>query len=295
MPHMANRTLTKAILQLIRLPNGFSAIGNIVAAFFIATQGHGDIAELLTLIAISLCFFHGGMVLNDCFDLNEDRRERPERPLPSGQLSVKWAFVGGAGLLLTGLALSLSLGMQSFYIALALAINVVAYDAIRHQGFVAAGLMGSCRYLNWLLGLSIIELNALWALLPLPVFAYIFGLTLLSQQETCATNPKRLLTVAAVMTVVMLLLVTLWFGQTPHGYLFLAMTLSGWIILMLRLKQLYNDFTPGAVKGMVIMLLMGIIPFDALLLLAAGLPLAALALLLLMVPGKLIAKQLYMT
>ncbi|GAA5214194.1 UbiA family prenyltransferase [Corallincola platygyrae] len=285
----------KPWLQLIRLPNGFSAISNVVAAFLIATQANGDIGQLFILVCASLCFFHGGMVLNDCFDFKEDSRERPSRPLPSGAIKQTNAWKVGFGLLVCGLGLCYLLGKQSFYIGLALAINIVLYDAIRHQGWLAALLMGGCRYLNWLLGLSVIELSPLWALLPLPLLAYIVAVTLLSQQETKASSPNKLWQVALALSVSQILLVALWFGQTVHGYLFLLMSLSAWLMLMLKLRYLYQNFTPKSVKQQVIMLLKGIVPFDALLLIAAGLPLAALALLLLMLPGGFLAKRIYMT
>ena len=48
------------------------------------------------------------MVLNDVFDLEIDRRERPERPLPSGRVSLRAARLLGWTLLVLGMLLGIA-------------------------------------------------------------------------------------------------------------------------------------------------------------------------------------------
>ena len=48
-----------------------------------AERAHG-----LVLLAMSL-FYVGGMYLNDYFDRAIDARERPERPIPAGDISAE--------------------------------------------------------------------------------------------------------------------------------------------------------------------------------------------------------------
>ena len=75
-----------SFLQLIRVPAVFSAASNIIAAQLIVMAGNPHWSDTLLLVTISACLYAGGMVLNDCFDIEQDRRLRPFRPLPSGRI-----------------------------------------------------------------------------------------------------------------------------------------------------------------------------------------------------------------
>jgi 4-hydroxybenzoate polyprenyltransferase len=89
-------------------------------------------------------FYTGGMFLNDAFDEPFDRTRRPERPIPSGDVSRREVFVSGALLLLVG-ELLLVPRAQALAFGALLAAAIVWYDA-RHKGSRFAPLvMGSCR------------------------------------------------------------------------------------------------------------------------------------------------------
>jgi len=104
------------------------------------------------------------MVLNDVFDLQQDRAERSARPLAAGHISLGHARLAGWGLLLWGVLL----GALSGYlpagdypvtwfpavISLLLAIAIVAYDGPLKQTPLAPAAMGACRALSFLLGAS---------------------------------------------------------------------------------------------------------------------------------------------
>src|SRR5438094_447674 len=91
--------------RLVRLPNVFTALADIGLGGF-AAVATGDVAPpwpmLLLLPAASACLYSAGMVWNDFFDLEQDRRERPFRPLPSGEIHPRQAAVLGTLLLLAG-------------------------------------------------------------------------------------------------------------------------------------------------------------------------------------------------
>jgi 4-hydroxybenzoate polyprenyltransferase len=57
--------------------------------------------DLLALAAL-LCFYHGGMVLNDWRDVREDRAFGRKRPLADGRISPLVGLVLGLGLITTG-------------------------------------------------------------------------------------------------------------------------------------------------------------------------------------------------
>src|SRR6478672_9585894 len=79
----------RAYAQLVRLP-----------ALPTALADHGVSFGLL-LLATS-CLYCAGMIFNDFFDVEQDRRERPERPIPSGRVTRRTAGWLGGGLLLAG-------------------------------------------------------------------------------------------------------------------------------------------------------------------------------------------------
>src|SRR5438552_3330559 len=90
-----------AYLQLLRMPNLFTAMADIFMGFLIA---HGSLEpwpRLLSVLLVSSAIYLAGMVLNDWFDLEVDRVERPSRPLPSGRIPAQHALVLGVVLLAT--------------------------------------------------------------------------------------------------------------------------------------------------------------------------------------------------
>src|SRR5262245_11737347 len=98
----------KAWAQLLRIPNVFTALADVIAGALLALHRWPEGDEVLTLIRVCLasaCLYSAGMVLNDFFDVEEDTRERPFRPIPSGRVKKETASRVGFGLLLIGLIL----------------------------------------------------------------------------------------------------------------------------------------------------------------------------------------------
>src|SRR5262245_19651797 len=87
--------------QLVRLPNVFTALAVITLAALAAHALPEHTPTFLLLCLASACLYCGGMVWNDFFDLEQDRREQPFRPIPSGRVSRGTAATLG-GLLLAG-------------------------------------------------------------------------------------------------------------------------------------------------------------------------------------------------
>jgi len=104
-------------------------------------------------MAASLLLYAAGLLQNDLFDLKEDRRERPNRPLPSGAVTpVAVACVAGL-LVAWGVALAFLIGPGVAYIALAICVAVTAYNAgLKRVVVVGPVVMGLCRGLSLLLG-----------------------------------------------------------------------------------------------------------------------------------------------
>jgi 4-hydroxybenzoate polyprenyltransferase len=69
-------------LHLVRLPNVFTALADIALAA-LATHALPEHTPRFMLRSLaSACLYCGGMAWNDFFDLEQDKRERPFRPIP---------------------------------------------------------------------------------------------------------------------------------------------------------------------------------------------------------------------
>jgi len=282
-------------LQLMRAPAVFTALSNIFAAHLILTQGEIIWPGLLLLLGSSAALYSAGMALNDWFDYDVDLLERPGRPLPSGRIPRQHALFFGGLLLVCGVGLAALAGSQSFYLALGIIAMVLVYDGLLKRT-VAGGLaMGGCRYLNWLLGFSLLPLTEQSLLIPMPIFIYIMALTLLSREEESAKNKSIVIFTAtgillAAMAIIIFGTVA---GNVPGWKTILIVIGTGF--LSYRLWLTYRDFSPANIQATMKLLLFAIIPLDALLVLVFGPSWWALAVLLLLLPGKLLARIMYIT
>ena len=169
--------MIKPYLQLIRLPAGFSAASNVLAAMVIATAARPEPGLLFLTLIASMCFYYGGMALNDCLDLAEDRRLRADRPLVRGEIEPKQAWRLSVGLMLSGLALSALVSVKAFFFALLLAVLIVLYNSKRLPQALHIWAMAACRYAHWLFIFACagFESMSFW-LWPLPLLFYVAGL-----------------------------------------------------------------------------------------------------------------------
>jgi len=141
--------------RLVRLPNLLTVPGDPVAGFLLAAAGgpHGSLPVLIAAAGASFCLYLFGLILNDLLDLETDVRERPERPLPAGEITVPQARMAAIAMGLSGLNLALSVGRPALFVAAALAGLIVLYNAaLKHVPGVGVAAMGLCRGLSLLLG-----------------------------------------------------------------------------------------------------------------------------------------------
>ncbi|TDI71288.1 MAG: polyprenyltransferase [Bacteroidetes bacterium] len=189
----------RAYLSLMRPPNLLTALADILAGFAAAaalqhTVGNEVFGFIrhdlpwvnLGLIGIaSMCLYAGGVVLNDFFDADLDQLERPERPIPTGQVSRFRAALMGGILLILGVVLAFLSDPISGWIALGVGVLVLLYDAItKKNNFLGPLNMGLCRGGNLLLGISIFpqQVVTIGFLVIIPII-YISAITLVSRGE----------------------------------------------------------------------------------------------------------------
>jgi geranylgeranylglycerol-phosphate geranylgeranyltransferase len=79
--------------------------------------------------ALALAFLAiAGNIHNDVLDLEADRINRPDRPLPSGRLAIKPALGISIAFYFTSMLLAFSVGIASGLLTLAMAILLIAYN-----------------------------------------------------------------------------------------------------------------------------------------------------------------------
>ncbi len=185
--------------RLARISGLPSAISNILAGYLLAQGNWSPTWNLSLLILCSSCLFLSGMILNDFFDFEIDIEERPQRPLPAGQILKQKALGVGVSLIMLALVVAgivafLNQLIRPFVVAILLATSVLLYDGPCKKTLLAPILMGACRAFNVLLGASTYAATnqsefsvlgfpviVLWVAISLGVF--ITGVTLLAKKE----------------------------------------------------------------------------------------------------------------
>ncbi len=170
------------MLELLRPANVVTALADVLAGYAVAGRVNGRV--LPWLLASTACLYAGGVVLNDVFDREIDRVERPERPIPSGRVSAATAALLGTTLLLLGVAFAAQATRAAMAVAVVLAASILAYDGWGKRTRLGPVNMGACRGLNLLLGIASwpAKLSPMWPLALLPAL-HICAVTMISRGE----------------------------------------------------------------------------------------------------------------
>jgi hypothetical protein len=259
-----------AYLRLMRPPNLLTAVADILAG--VALSGAITKIDFLdyTIQHIALIFwlclstvglYGGGVVLNDVFDYKIDIIERPERPLPSGQVSLRGAGVLGTLLLLIGVVSAWIVHPVSGYGAIGIVVLVLSYDVwAKHHPFWGPLNMGMCRGANLLLGVSMLPI-ALWdvwytAFIPI---IYIAAITMVSRGEVRGGNLQALYAAGCMYGVVMVGILGLSFLKNKISFEIIPfLGIFAWLIfspLWKAMKNLQPVHVMKAVKSGVLALI----------------------------------------
>jgi len=295
--------------RLLRLPNVFTAMADIVMAALAAQALPERWLPFLCILLASSLFYSSGMIWNDYFDIEQDRKERGFRPLPAGDISTGKAAGLGWTFMLMGLALCVvaDWGPDGFryhatLIALFLVAAIFLYDAVLKRTWAGPIAMGACRFLNILLGLSIAgHAPHAWGWgLALVVGLYIVGVTWFARTEARISNQTMLLAGAAVVfasLLTALMIPTLVqdanLAHEPpivFPYLLVAFTIYLAAAYLPALQRPLPRLVQAAVKRSVL----GLIVLDAILAMAVA-GYIGLVILILYVPSYLFGRLVYST
>jgi 4-hydroxybenzoate polyprenyltransferase len=252
------------LLRLMRPANIVTAVADILAGigisgFFLVDQA--DMSPVLWLVLANAGLYGGGVVMNDFFDANLDSLERPERPIPSGLIKRGEALTLGLCLLAGGVIFSFLASTTSGAIALAIAIAAVVYDKwAKHHHFMGPLLMGICRGLSLLLGISIIPAQMVdLSFLGIIPIIYIAAITMVSRGEVHGGS-KRVLAAAMVFYVLSMAGILLFsFLRDSAGYALLFIALWAVMVFLPLGKALSKPVGPligKAVKAGVLALIL---------------------------------------
>lgn len=274
----------RAYLQLCRAPAVFTAMADIFLGFLLVHRTLAPLPEFLALLLSSCGLYLAGMVFNDVFDRDQDARERPQRPIPSGRISLRAAVIFGSLLVVVGLIGAALAGIRAepspltgpysinpLLVALILTGTIFAYDSFGKRTPLGPVLMGACRFLNVILGASSADprfvgiwgLPQLWVAIGLGV--YITGVTWFARTEAAVSRRSHLIGAAIVADVGLASLVVWLFnwggGVEPQ----LVAILLAVIILTInrRLFAAIADPAPARVQAAIRTMLMSLIMLDA--------------------------------
>jgi UbiA prenyltransferase family len=264
----------RVALRLGRVSNLPTVWTNGLAGIVLAGGALADPRTLPLLIALSL-FYVAGMFLNDAYDAEIDARERPERPIPSGEVSADTVFRAGFGMMAAGLALLAwtgygpegGTGLGPVMGGLGLGAAIVLYDRRHKDNPLSPVLMGICRMLVYITAGLAVAHELPWTLLAasLALLCYLIGLTYIAKQETLGevSNLWPLLFLAVP------LLYTLPGAVDGLTGAVLFAAFAAWIGVALRFLWRRS---PGDVPRAVVSLIAGICLLDALLIAGSGAP-----------------------
>ncbi len=259
------------------------------AAYFLVATSHQPVARWIVIVLAGVALYWAGMILNDVFDIDRDRQQRPTRPIAAGKISLGSAKVAGWGLLALGVVLGAIAGflpgenhpttIVPLGVAATLAVVIVAYDGPLKKTFLAPAAMGCCRFLSFLLGASpliAVGTENGW-LFPIHVIAiamglgiYIMGITSMAREEASG-GPSPLLQ-QGLMFVIIGAAVLAFAPQTARGDFAWHMAPDGKFPIMigliafpviLRGIRAVNDPTPAKIQTTIRVGVLTIIPLAA--------------------------------
>jgi len=263
----------RTALRLGRVSNLPTAWTNTLAGAVLAGAGGFGAQFALMLLAFSL-FYTGGMFLNDAFDAGFDAAQRPERPIPSGEVTMREVFGWGYGMMAAGLVLLAWIGVAPALAGLALAVAITYYDWNHKGNVLSPVVMGICRVLVYVAAGLCITLalpDALWIGAAL-MLCYLIGLTYVAKQENLGSveNLWPLLFLAAPVAY------GAWLALSQPAVGLFWLLFSGWMLVALWFLRRRRK---GDIPRAVVSLIAGISLLDALLIAGTGsVALAVLAL-----------------
>ena len=294
----------KDYLVLVRLPNLFTLPSNILVGMATVSSMAFTITsftQFLLLVTISVLLYCVGIVLNDLYDFDIDKKERPNRPLPSGKISRRSAIVLVAIFSTIALILSLQVSFSTLVISSILFSVIFGYDKYLKNTHAGPFTIASARVMNILLGTSVSlrsvdsysQIVTLTFVLII-TFVYVSLIGFISRHEVhgFSDNTKLLLPPAIVATVISSIILFSLMGFFKLESLIILSLFS--FIMIISFSRIYRRDS-GRTQQIVRNMILSIIVLDSTFLTGIiGIELG-LVVLTLMAPLLVLANKMYMT
>ncbi|WP_244602455.1 SCO3242 family prenyltransferase [Mycobacterium marinum] len=171
----------------MRAPAALTVLGDSVVGAMWSGRPLGG--RRLALPLASALLYWSGMVLNDWADRKRDAVERPERPIPSGDVSPAAALSAATVLAAAGVAAATAAGgRQGLAAAGRITLCVVAYDVAAKDTAAGPLVMSGCRFFDVMLGAAP---HYRRALIPASVISlHTTAITVLSRSEVTGSDRR---------------------------------------------------------------------------------------------------------
>ena len=285
--------LVRAYLQLFRIPGILTVISNILFGFFVTHTSETIWLALPLLIASSVSLYLAGITLNDFFDYNVDKKERPFRPLPSGKIPKNRALFLGVFFMASANIWSFFVDPQSFFLSITMSSLILFYNTLAKK-VVPLGIFILCliRFLNVLLGTSAEPISLQSMLLPVPLAILIAGIGTLSKVETSfATKSITLFNPITLVATVLTILVFFYERSNPYFIVFLTVFVLSSTLPTTILKRK----TSNSIQRIITFQLLSIILLDATITVIFAEFFYGLIILSLYLPALLLVRKIYVT
>ena len=255
------------VLRLCRIGMWFSPAADVLAGAAVAEVAF-DGAVARAMLA-SMLLYGAGMVWNDIADRELDAIQRPERPLPRGDLSQRFAAMLGVALLGAGLAVTPCFTHHALIASL-----VMFYDFLgKRLEWLAALTMGTLRALNLGTGLQLAAADApetarrALLLAALCYGIYIVAVTIVGIfEDTPSVRARAVSTVQAAPPIVAFAGVAVVQGGIWPAPAIAAIP----AIWFLRRNARSKEWPQASIRQSMMYLLLGTMMYTSLLALAAG-------------------------
>lgn len=167
------RSKIVAHLELVRAINCLIVAASVVVGGLLARATDWGMVLLASISALLIA--GGGYSINDYFDYQTDRVNRPRRPIPSGRIGRRSALHLSLALFCFGIGLSVLVGPTSVFIAIVASVLLYLYSLSFKRGgltgnLVVSGLTGLAFFYGAVAGGK-----ALGGVMPF-AFAFLFHL-----------------------------------------------------------------------------------------------------------------------
>jgi heme O synthase-like polyprenyltransferase len=294
-------------LQLVRLPNTFTASSNILTGYFaLVLPSYANVSDLVILMLSSALLYLSGVVFNDYFDIEVDQKERPFRPLPSGKITKQKAFIIAAASMITANGLAFSVSSTSLVITIILSATVIGYDYRLKHTVVGPMTMGCARFLNIFLGaspalLAVIFLHNNFLLVRIlvvgvSVFLYILSISMLGRMEIGTIRSIRpVIAPFLIIFAVIAIIVFATFSMIFQIDLVLSLILFSGVMIITFKRTIFQDFSSVGIQRAIKTMVISIIVLDSVFVSGTAGLYYGLATLLFIIPSMIFARKLYVT